>query len=98
MDVVDRQVQVVVPKGAPPKSPGQKEDERRQEARQVCRAKWHEELSEVLAGLPVLCHDDGWNGKIWNVLGEGWRCDDALGGEWFPRLSLVCARAVSPRM
>ena len=96
MDVVDRQVQVVVPKGAPPMSPGQKEDERRQEARQVCRAKWHEELSEVLAGLPVLCHDDGWNGKIWNVLGEGWRCDDAPGGEMVPEALVgVCESGVA---
>ena len=78
MDGVDRQVQVVVPKGAPPKSPGQKEDERRQEARRVCRAKWHEVLNEVLGGLPVLCRDGGWNGKIWNVLWERWRCDDVL--------------------
>ena len=97
MDVVDRQVQVVVPlKGAPPKSPGQKEDEWRQEARQVCRAKWREELSEVLAGLPVLCHDDGWNGKIWNVLGEGWRCDDAPGGEMVPEALVgVCESGVA---
>ena len=36
-----------------------------------------EELREVLVGLPVRCRDDGWNGKIWNVLGEGWLCDDA---------------------
>ena len=28
---------------------------------------------------PVLCRGGGWNGKIWNVLWEGWRCDDALG-------------------
>ena len=55
----------------------QKEDERRQEARQVCRARWREELCEVLVGLPVCRHDDGWNGKTWNVWGEGWLCDDA---------------------
>ena len=96
MDVVDRQVQVVVPKGAPPKSPGQKGDERRQEARQVRRAKWREVLSEVLAGLPALCHDDGWNGKIWNVLGEGWRCDDAPGGEMVPEALVgVCESGVA---
>ena len=58
-------------------SPDQKEDERRQEARQVYHAKWREELREVLVGLPARCRDDGWNGKIWNVLGEGWLCDDA---------------------
>ena len=59
--------------------PGQKEDERRLEARRVCRAKGHEVLTEVLGDRPVLCRDGGWNGKIWNVLWEGWRCDDALG-------------------
>ena len=32
VEVVDRQVQVVGPKGRSPKSPDQKEDERRQEA------------------------------------------------------------------
>ena len=37
--VVDRRVQVVVPKGAPPKSPDQREVERRQGVKWVCCVK-----------------------------------------------------------
>ena len=48
--LVDRRVQVVVPKGAPPKNPDQREVEQRQGVKWVCCVKWHEVLSEKCGG------------------------------------------------
>ena len=77
MHVVDHRVQVVVPKGAPPKSPDQKEGELRQEAKWVCCVKWLEVRKEKYGGLPVVCHDGCWNDTIVNVLGGDWKSDSA---------------------
>ena len=90
VDVVDRQVQVVVLKGEPPKMPGQKEDERRLEATRVRRAKGHEVRNEVLGPYSAAV--------VAGMARSGTCCGKVGGATTLLGLPLVCARAVSPRM
>ena len=92
VDVVDRQVQVVVPKGEPPKMPGQKEDERRLEATRVRRAK------STRCGMRCWVIGPYSAAVVAGMARSGTCCGKVGGATTLLGLPLVCARAVSPRM
>ena len=94
-----RSPQVVVPEGAPPKSPDPKEGELRLEVKWVCCVRWREVPKGKCGGLPVVCHDGYWNDTTVNVLGEDWMNDGApvkCGVPGSP--GCVCVGAVMSRM